>query len=174
MSLFERCLTLCYYEELMEINISFDEGLEGCLDAGWLKAIAENILTAQKISNNIEIGLLITSQQKIQQLNKAYRGKDMLTDVLAFTMFSESGNIAEADFTPPPDGVKHLGEVIISYPQAIIQAGEHHHSIKREVAILTIHGILHLLGYNHIKDKEAKEMETEEAKILGIINGEIE
>ena len=165
---------LCYYEELMEINVYFDKGLEDCLDAGWLKAIAAATLTAQKIGNNIEMGLVIANQQKVQQLNKIYRGKDMPTDVLAFTMFAESGNIAEADFTPPPDGVKHLGEVIISYPQAIIQAKEHHHSIKREVAILIIHGVLHLLGYDHIDDKEAKEMETEEAKILSVISGEIE
>ena len=162
---------LCYYEELMEINIFFDEGLEDSLDTDWLKDIAEKVLVIQGIGNYIEMGLVIASQQRVQQLNKAYRGKDTPTDVLSFTMLAESGNIAEADFTPPPDGIKHLGEVIISYPQSIIQAEEHRHSIKREVAILVIHGILHLLGYNHIEDEPAQQMAARESAILATIEG---
>ena len=155
----------------MEINVFFDEGLEGCLDAGWLKDIAEKILTTRGIGNDIEMGLVIASQQRVQQLNKAYRGKDMPTDVLSFTMLAESGDAAEAAFIHPPDGMKHLGEVIISYPQAIIQAEEHHHSIKREVAILVIHGILHLLGYDHMEDESAQEMAARESAVLKTIEG---
>ena len=162
---------LCYYEVLMEINILFDEGFEGCLDAGWLKDIAEKVITAQGIGSDIEMGLVIASQQRVRHLNKAYRGKDMPTDVLSFAMFAESSNAAEAAFIHPPDGIKHLGEVIISYPQAIIQAEEHRHSIKREVAILIIHGILHLLGYDHIEDEPAQQMAARELAVLETIKG---
>ena len=162
---------LCYYEVLMEINILFDEGFEGCLDAGWLKDIAEKVITAQGIGSDIEMGLVIASQQRVRHLNKAYRGKDMPTDVLSFAMFAESSDIAEAAFIHPPDGIKHLGEVIISYPQAIIQAEEHRHSIKREVAILVIHGILHLLGYDHIEDEPAQQMAARELAVLETIKG---
>jgi len=162
---------LCYYEESMEINVFFDEGLEDSLDAGWLKDITEKILATQGIGNDIEMGLVIASQQRVQQLNKTYRGKDTPTDVLSFTMLAESGDETESGFTTPPNGIKHLGELIISYPQATIQAEEHRHSIKREVAILVIHGILHLLGYDHIEDEPAQKMAARESEILKTIEG---
>jgi len=82
-----------------------------------------------------------------------------------------------ADFPPfvqPPDGVLHLGEVIISYPQAVAQAEEHQHSVKREIAILIIHGVLHLLGYEHDKPELKRQMMTREAEILSCIEGELE
>ena len=72
----------------------------------------------------------------------------------------------------PPDGVLHLGEVIISYPQAVIQAEEHQHSKKREVAILVIHGILHLLGYEHDKPELESIMSSREQAILSIIEND--
>ena len=65
-----------------------------------------------------------------------------------------------------PDGKLHLGEVIISYPQAVIQAEEHRHSVKKEVAILIIHGVLHLLGYDHDEPKRRRQMAAREAEIL--------
>jgi len=101
----------------------------------------------------------------VQQLNKSYRGKDEPTDVLAFYMTS-------ADFIEPPDGVRHLGEVIISYPQAVIQAEEHRHSIKKELAILIIHGVLHLLGYDHEESEQERQMRAREADILSQIGAD--
>jgi len=71
----------------------------------------------------------------------------------------------------PPDEIEHLGEVIISYPQAVIQAEEHHHSVKREIAILIIHGVLHLLGYEHDKPELERDMRAREAEILSYIEG---
>ena len=81
----------------------------------------------------------------------------------------------EADFPPfvlPPDGVIHLGEVIISYPQAVIQAEEHQHSVKRELAILIIHGILHLLGYEDKKPGLKRTMIAKETDIMSYIEKE--
>jgi rRNA maturation RNase YbeY len=83
---------------------------------------------------------------------------------------------AVRDLTPfvaPPDEIQHLGEVIISYPQAVIQAEEHQHSIKREIAILIIHGVLHLLGYEHDKPELEREMRVIEAEMLSYIEGEL-
>jgi probable rRNA maturation factor len=74
-------------------------------------------------------------------------------------------------FIIPSYGTKQLGEVIISYPQAVIQAEEHRHSVKKEVAVLTIHGVLHLLGYDHMKDDEADIMEAREQAILESLSG---
>jgi len=156
----------------MEINVLIDEDFEGCPDAGWLQSVAERVLTAQNAGSNVEIGLVITSQEKVRQLNLSYLGRDEPTDVLAFSAIEEIGT----DFPPfiaPPDGVLHLGEVIISYPQTVMQAGEHHHSIKKEIAILIIHGILHLLGYEHDKPGLKRLMSAREKEILSHIEGEL-
>lgn len=72
---------------------------------------------------------------------------------------------------PPPDGVRHLGEVIISYPQTAIQAAEHGHPIPKELTILIIHGVLHLLGYDHETAEPEDNMRAKEAEILSHIEG---
>ncbi len=146
----------------MEINVLVEEGFEGCPEVSWLRSVAEQVLLVQGADSDVELGVVITSQERVQQLNKSYRGKDEPTDVLAFYMTS-------ADFIEPPDGVRHLGEVIISYPQAVLQAKEHRHSIKKELTILIIHGVLHLLGYDHEEPGQERQMRGREAGILSQI-----
>ena len=158
----------------MEINVLVDEGLEGCIDVSWLKKVAEQVLIAQGVSSNAELGLFIAGEERVRQLNRNYRGKDAPTDVLAFAMLPEQSaqGMTGTDFPPfviPPDGVLHLGEVIISYPQAVTQAEEHQHSVKREIAILLIHGVLHLLGFEHNKPVLKRKMTAREAEILNYI-----
>lgn len=155
----------------MEINIIIDEGFEGSPEVSWLRSVAEQVLIAQGASSDVELGLVITTQERVQQLNKRYRKKDSPTDVLAFYMTSaaEKTEADSASFVAPPDGLLHLGEVIISYPQAVIQAKEHQHSIKKEIAILIIHGVLHLLGYDHEGPEQKRQMRAREAEILSQI-----
>lgn len=157
----------------MEINILFDRGLKDCLGRGWLKSIAGAALTAQGTEPDTEVGLVIASQERVWQLNKTYLGRNEPTDVLAFAMLPESSAGQASPFAAPPDGIKHLGEVIISYPQAVKQAAEHQHSIKREVAILIIHGVLHLLGYDHDKPETARQMAARETAILNCVQGQL-
>ena len=152
----------------MEINVLVDEGFEGCPEASWLRSVAEQVLTVQGADSDVELGLVITSQERVRQLNKSYRGKDEPTDVLAFYMTSAAGET----FVAPPDGMRHLGEVIISYPQAVIQAKEHQHSIKKELAILIIHGVLHLLGYDHEEPEQERQMRERETETLSYIEKE--
>ncbi|HUV75240.1 MAG TPA: rRNA maturation RNase YbeY [Dehalococcoidales bacterium] len=155
----------------MEINVLVDKGFEGCPEAAWLRSVAEQVLVARGTGADVELGLVITSQERVKRLNKDYRGKDAPTDVLAFYMTSAGeGNDAESSgFITPPDGLRHLGEVIISYPQAVLQAEEHQHSVKRELAILIIHGVLHLLGYDHEEPEPGDEMRAREKEILSQI-----
>jgi probable rRNA maturation factor len=154
----------------MEINVLVDEPFKGDLEEGWLEAVARQVLEAEKISAQAELGLFITTGERIKQLNRDYLGEDEPTDVLAFS--AREGVGAELPtFVPPPDGVLHLGEIIIAYPQALIQAGEHQHSIKKEIAILIIHGVLHLLGYDHDKLEQERQMRAREAELLGVIEG---
>ncbi len=156
----------------MEINVLVDEELEGCPDAGWLKNLAEQILAAARTDPAVEMGLVITSQEKIRQLNKTYLGEDEPTDVLAFSMLEEEDTTgSHQPFVPPPDGIAHLGEVIISYPQAVKQAEERHHSPEKEVAILLIHGVRHLLGYDHDRLKPKRLMSAREAELLALVKG---
>ncbi|GAH05660.1 unnamed protein product [marine sediment metagenome] len=159
----------------MEINVLIDENLEGYLEVSWLRSVAEQVLVTQDASSKVELGLVITNQERVRQLNRSYLGKDEPTDVLAFSMLPEPLATGESEFfssfVQPPDGVLHLGEVIISYPQAVIQAEEHQHSVKREIAILIIHGVLHLLGYEHDKPELGHQMRSKEKEILNCIEG---
>ncbi|TRZ49801.1 MAG: rRNA maturation RNase YbeY [Dehalococcoidia bacterium] len=152
----------------MEINVLIDDDLEGHLEVSWLQGVAEQVLAAQDAGSGVELGLVITGQEKVQQLNRRYLGRDEPTDVLAFSMLPETDR---SPFITPPDGVLHLGEVIISYPQAVTQAEEHQHSVEREIAILIIHGVLHLLGFEHDKPELESEMRAREKEILSRIEG---
>jgi len=157
----------------MEINVLVDEGLEGCPEVSWLESLSGKVLVAQGVDSTAELGLVIVGQERIRRLNLSYLGKDEPTDVLAFSMLPEQSRGDLAPFVVPPDGIKHLGEVIISYPQAVIQAEEHRHPVEREIAILIIHGLLHLLGYEHDKPELEPEMRAREAEILNHIEGEL-
>jgi len=157
----------------MEINVLIEDGLEIEVGAEWLQAIMEKTLLAEAVTSTIEISLVMTGQAQIQALNRDYRGKDQPTDVLSFAMQeSKEGEEPEA-FIGPPDGLLHLGEVIISYPQAVLQAAESGHSIKKELAALIVHGVLHILGYDHEKAEMAPAMQAREKAILESLAGEL-
>ena len=157
----------------MEINVLIDEGLEGRLDVGWLQSIAGQVLLAEDAGPGAEVGLVITGQEKMRELNLVHLGEDAPTDVLAFPMLDGPGVEEEegagAGFVAPPDGLSHLGEVIICHPQAVIQAEERGHSVEKEVATLVVHGILHLLGYDHDEPERQRRMQEREAEILSLI-----
>jgi probable rRNA maturation factor len=155
----------------MEINILIDEDLAAYINEGWLQKVASQALSALGADPTTELGLVITDQEKIQKLNSEYLGRNEPTDVLAFSMLpeplpAEGGKPDLHPFIEPPDGVSHLGEVIISYPQAVIQAQEQQHSVEREIAILVIHGILHLMGYRDDTPEFASQMKAKETEIL--------
>ena len=156
----------------MEINVLIEGGFEGCPAVSWLRGVAGQVLKAQGVSSSAELGLVIASQERVQELNKSYLGRDEPTDVLAFSMLPAGGDLPP--FIPPPDGVLHLGEVVISFPQAVIQAEERGHSVEREVAILIIHGVLHLLGYEDEKPELKLQMAAREREILSYIESTVE
>jgi probable rRNA maturation factor len=150
----------------MEINILIDKGFEGCPTPRWLEKIIRQVLEAE--GAEAEAGLLIATGERVRELNRDYLGEDAPTDVLAFSAREEGD---ELPFIHPPDGLLHLGEVIIAYPQAVIQAAEHGHPVKKELAILIIHGLLHLLGYDHDEPDSERRMKAREAELLSYIEG---
>jgi probable rRNA maturation factor len=157
----------------MEINILTEEGIEVEPSAEWMQGIVSKTLTTEVVPPNIEISLVITGQERIRELNREYRGMDAPTDVLAFSM-AEHKEEEQTAFIGPPDGLVHMGEVIISYPQAVIQAEERGHSIKKELAILIVHGVLHILGFDHQKSQMEPAMIAREQEILEDLKNEKE
>jgi probable rRNA maturation factor len=149
-----------------EINISIKRNMDLPVEKNWLEKIARRVLEAEKIASSAEMGLLITDSKTIQKLNRIYRGEDKPTDVLAFQMTPGMNQEPELPFVSAPDGIKHLGEVVISYPQAVKQAQEQGHGVTRELALLIVHGMLHLLGYDHEMPEEERKMRDKENEIL--------
>lgn len=150
----------------LEINVYIEQKLKVSLDEGWLRSIVQKALEAEGIASPVEMGLVITDTDTVQQLNRIYRGEDEPTDVLAFHMLPQTGKEHEPSFVAPPDGFRHLGEVVISYPQAVQQAQEQGHRVKQELALLTVHGVLHLLGYDHERPEDKQRMRAKETEIL--------
>lgn len=121
----------------------------------------ENIcsLTFKKLNIiNPIYNVVIVDNKKIREINKVYRKKDVETDVISFA-FEEVDDIKYKD-------IRFLGEIYISIDKAKEQSIEYEHSLKRELCFLTVHGLLHLLGYDHIKEKDRKRMREVEEEIL--------
>jgi probable rRNA maturation factor len=147
-----------------EVEIFIEEKFRGVVDQGWARGIARTVLKAEGMAPPYEVGLVFTDSETVKQLNRDYRGVDETTDVLAFYMLPQKA--VDDSFTLPPDGVTRLGEVIVSYPQAIEQAREQGHSTEKELALLIIHGILHLLGYDHEEPEGEAKMRAREKELL--------
>ena len=103
-----------------------------------------------------EVAVTIVDDSEIRELNREYRGIDSATDVLSFEMGEEN----------PETGAVMLGDIIISIDSAVHQSQEYEHSLERELAFLTIHGMLHLLGYDHMTEEEEKVMFAKQDEIL--------
>ncbi|MBL7209672.1 MAG: rRNA maturation RNase YbeY [Dehalococcoidia bacterium] len=149
-----------------EINVHIEKKLKASVRENWLKSIVQKALEIEGVAP-VELGVVITDTETVRQLNRTYRGLDEPTDVLAFRMHLDTGQEQQPSFVAPPDGVRHLGEVIISYPQSVQQAHEQRHRVDQELALLTVHGVLHLLGYDHEQPEESQRMRAKEEEILG-------
>ena len=117
-----------------------------------------------------EVSVVLADDEYIHGLNKRYRGKDRPTDVLSFAMNEHCEGEHEPEISEGPDNIEILlGDIVISLETAARQADEYGHSLERELAYLTIHGMLHLLGYDHEADEEKKEMRHEEEYVLSLL-----
>ena len=160
----------------LKINFSFDIfTLRQPLVTSVITKCIESTLVAEGISVPCEINVLVTNDKGIHAINKASREIDSATDVLSFPMFSlEAGNPPEdwEEYLDPETGLCPLGDMCISLERAIAQAKEFGHSARREVGYLTIHSMLHLLGYDHLDEGEQKKlMRQREEAIAATIPG---
>jgi len=121
--------------------------------------LTDACLKLENIATNAEISLVFVDDQQIRELNRIYRGKDTPTDVLSFPMYDDPENIDEEEEIL-------LGDIVISLETAQRQAEEFGHSIEREAAYLLVHGLLHLLGYDHLNEEDKKNMRKREEELL--------
>ena len=134
--------------------------------------VIRTVLDTEKCPYDVEVNLLITDNDGIQQYNREMRDIDRPTDVLSFpglffeepsAFYIEPGE--EMDYTNPESGKVILGDIIISVDKVLEQAKEYGHSVLRELSFLVIHSMLHLFGYDHM-EKDGDTMEKLQEKIL--------
>ncbi|MBE3092951.1 MAG: rRNA maturation RNase YbeY [Chloroflexi bacterium] len=129
-----------------------------------IREIVKKALQFLKVDEKTEISILFTDDKFIRSLNNKYRGIDKSTDVLSFSLWEGSVK------TPESESDKLLGDIIISVETAQRQADNLNHSMEKELAVLLIHGLLHLTGYAHEEDKDYKIMREKEAEMLKIFD----
>jgi probable rRNA maturation factor len=120
-----------------------------------LRQAARAALEQQRVKQPVELTIVITGNAQLRALNRAFRHVDAPTDVLSFA----------SDDHISPDAL-YLGDVIISYPQARAQAKAGGHAVKAELQLLTVHGVLHLLGHDHYTEAEKNKMWQAQAAVL--------
>jgi len=166
-----------------EIDIIIDEPFDNLASEDWLNMVMQQAMRVALADDKAgQVSLLLTDDATVRDLNRKYRGLDEVTDVLSFSAdFSghwegpdepednaQAGDQASAifPFILPPDQIPPLGEVIVSYPQAQRQASEKGHDLKNELALLMVHGVLHLVGHDHLEAADTELMQGQERLAL--------
>ena len=135
----------------------FNETDKEIIEIDKLQKYMEFVVKKLEIETAI-FNIIFVSNEEIHRINKEYRKVDRVTDVISFA-FEEADNIKY-------DNMRFLGEIYISYEKCVEQAKEYGHSTERELGYLSIHGLLHLLGYDHMNEEDKKIMRTLEEEIL--------
>lgn len=135
-----------------------------------VRDVCNEVLDTEECSFDAQISLTLVDNEAIREINKEQRGIDRPTDVLSFPMleFDENGDCLDADYEMDGDFVV-LGDIVISMERAREQSKEYGHSFKREIAFLTAHSMLHLLGYDHVDDPVGEKIMFE--KQDKVLNG---
>lgn len=155
-----------------QVNVRVKNKLGFALKRDWIRKAIIAVLRAEDVKHYIEVGVVLTDDATVRRLNKKYRSVDRTTDILSFSL---AGDDIQSSARSTPDQRIQLGEMIISYPLAVRQAKKHNCSIVQEIALLLVHGTLHLLGHDHYVVAEARRMEAKEKTILHnvLLPGEI-
>lgn len=138
-----------------------------------INAVAEEVLKMEGCPYEAQVNVLLTDNKGIREFNAGYRQTDRATDVLSFPNmeFEKPADFAPAkdsfaDCFDPESGELVLGDIILSVDKIIEQAENYGHSRKRELAFLTAHSMLHLCGYDHMEEEEARVMEQKQEAVL--------
>lgn len=143
------------------IQVLIRPSLEDKIDPARVERVARIVLEMESVSSDALLSVVITDDDEIQSLNRQFRGIDAPTDVLSFADDAPDASFVIGAGEPP-----YLGDVILSYPRAEEQAAEQGHVVDDELRLLTVHGVLHLLGYDHAMPKEEAAMWSRQDAIL--------
>jgi len=144
---------------VLEMSLEI-EGFDDLVNEEEIREYVQKVLEKEYESEApVYMSLLFTGNDEIQVINREYRDKDQPTDVISFAYHETE------DFDIGPYDT--LGDIVISLERVVEQAKEYNHSDKRELFYVLTHGILHLLGYDHIEEGDKKEMRAKEEEILG-------
>ena len=146
------------------IDVQIDRSLRCGIRAAWVRRVVARALRASGVAQPAEVDVLLTGDEEVRRLNRQYRRVDGTTDVLSFAL-----DESEAAFPGEPGGPPSLGQVVVSYPRAVAQAREYGHSLEREVAFLIVHGLLHLLNFDHEKPTDEARMTQAQEAILSAL-----
>lgn len=147
---------------MIELHVEVDARFRDRVDVEDLERWARKALTAEGVQAG-ELTVVITDAEEVQALNRTFRDVDAATDVLAFP-----AREGEPIPLPPEEAeLPYLGDVIIAFPVAEAQAHRYGHSVQEELRLLLVHGILHLLGYDHATPEEEARMWARQTQILG-------
>ena len=154
------------HQIIFEAEVDVPEGLEDLLSTAITAA-----LNAEQVETACEVNVLVTDDAAIHQINLEMRDVDKPTDVLSFPMFDlNPGEHPGEEDADPATGLVPLGDMAISLERAREQAAAFGHSVEREVCYLTVHSVLHLLGYDHLDEGPMKEqMRGREEAILSAL-----
>lgn len=142
-----------------------------------ITACAEKVLENEGVAFDAFVDVTIVGDEDIRELNAEYRNKDAVTDVLSFPMYEfYNGEPQETLENDPETGCVMLGDMILNYDRAVQQAEEYGHSPARECGYLSVHSVLHLLGYDHEQEEDDRVLmrrkEEEALAALGLTRGE--
>jgi probable rRNA maturation factor len=141
-----------------DVLVSIDPAFSTRIAADWLIGVARITLEMER-APFCQLSVVVTGDEQIRELNREFAGEDHATDVLSFSL-------REGEEFVSPDDTDRLGEVIVSFETAERQADEAVHHVEDEVAHLLVHGVLHLLGYDHIDPPDETKMRARERSIL--------
>ncbi|PRY83281.1 rRNA maturation RNase YbeY [Alkalibacterium olivapovliticus] len=132
----------------------------------WMEDLLNVAAGKLNVTDKAEVSITVVTNDKIREINKEYRDKDQVTDVISFAIEDDEEDLfKEFDL----DGItipRDLGDIFISYDKAVEQATEFGHSVERELGFLMVHGFLHLNGYDHMTTEEEKIMFSLQEEIL--------
>lgn len=150
----------------MTIDIALIDEVQEELDTDYevlYNSLCKVVLDYEEVVEDVELSILLVSEDKIKDINSTYRSIDKVTDVISFALEEEQMFILEGE-------PRNLGDIFICVQRAKEQALEYGHSFKREMAFLFVHGMLHLLGYDHIKEEDEKIMIQKQNAILALVD----
>lgn len=148
-----------------EISVEVDDEFVAAVDVAAMQAAAEAALRHEQIEE-ADVSILVTSDEEMQALNRDYRGVDAPTDVLSFAAQEGDDLIQDAPAELGALLARSLGDLVIAYPYAARQAERHGNSAQAELALLTVHGVLHLLGHDHASAEDEAAMWALQEEIL--------